>query len=48
VPASGRRPWGAGRMGEISDIVDAVLFLDNAPFVTGEILYVDGGVSVGH
>ena len=36
------------RNGEISDIVDAVLFLENAPFVTGEILHVDGGVSAGH
>ena len=34
-----------GRMGEISDIVEAVLFLENAPFVTGEILHVDGGNS---
>ena len=37
-----------GRMGEISDIVDAVLFLENAPFVTGEILHVDGGQAAGH
>ncbi|MGF6772228.1 NAD(P)-dependent dehydrogenase (short-subunit alcohol dehydrogenase family) [Paraburkholderia sp. GAS199] len=37
-----------GRMGEMSDIVDAILFLDNAPFVTGEILHVDGGQSAGH
>jgi NAD(P)-dependent dehydrogenase (short-subunit alcohol dehydrogenase family) len=37
-----------GRLGEISDITDAVLFLENAPFVTGEILHVDGGVSAGH
>jgi len=37
-----------GRMGEISDIVGAVLFLENAPFVTGEILHVDGGQSAGH
>ncbi|VWB37340.1 3-oxoacyl-ACP reductase [Burkholderia lata] len=37
-----------GRMGEISDIVDAVLYLDAAPFVTGEILHVDGGQSAGH
>lgn len=36
------------RMGEVSDIVDAVLYLDNAPFVTGEILHVDGGQSAGH
>jgi NAD(P)-dependent dehydrogenase (short-subunit alcohol dehydrogenase family) len=37
-----------GRMGEISDIIDAILYLENAPFVTGEILHVDGGVSAGH
>ena len=37
-----------GRMGEIRDIVDAVLYLENAPFVTGEILHVDGGQSAGH
>lgn len=37
-----------GRMGEISDVVDAVLYLENAPFVTGEILHVDGGQSAGH
>jgi NAD(P)-dependent dehydrogenase (short-subunit alcohol dehydrogenase family) len=37
-----------GRMGEISDVVEAVLYLENAPFVTGEILHVDGGVSAGH
>ncbi|MFC6086997.1 SDR family NAD(P)-dependent oxidoreductase [Sphaerisporangium aureirubrum] len=37
-----------GRMGEIGDIVDAVLYLESAPFVTGEILHVDGGQSAGH
>jgi NAD(P)-dependent dehydrogenase (short-subunit alcohol dehydrogenase family) len=37
-----------GRMGETSDIVDAVLYLESAPFVTGEILHVDGGQSAGH
>jgi NAD(P)-dependent dehydrogenase (short-subunit alcohol dehydrogenase family) len=37
-----------GRMGEMSDIVDAILYLDAAPFVTGEILHVDGGQSAGH
>lgn len=36
-----------GRMGEISDIVDAVLYLENANFVTGEILHVDGGQNAG-
>ena len=37
-----------GRMGEVSDIADAVVYLENAPFVTGEILHVDGGQSAGH
>jgi hypothetical protein len=37
-----------GHMGEISDIVEAVLCLESASFVTGEILHVDGGQSAGH
>ena len=36
-----------GRMGEIRDVVEAVLFLESAPFVTGEILHVDGGQQAG-
>jgi NAD(P)-dependent dehydrogenase (short-subunit alcohol dehydrogenase family) len=37
-----------GHMGEISDVVDAILYLEQAGFVTGEILHVDGGQSAGH
>ena len=37
-----------GRMGEISDVVDAILYLESASFVTGEIVHVDGGQSAGH
>lgn len=37
-----------GHMGETSDVVDAVLYLESAGFVTGEILHVDGGQSAGH
>jgi NAD(P)-dependent dehydrogenase (short-subunit alcohol dehydrogenase family) len=37
-----------GRMGEISEIVDAILYLEFANFVTGEILHVDGGQAAGH
>ncbi|HEV3192955.1 MAG TPA: SDR family oxidoreductase [Polyangiaceae bacterium] len=36
-----------GRMGEVRDIVDAVLYLESASFVTGEILHVDGGEAAG-
>jgi NAD(P)-dependent dehydrogenase (short-subunit alcohol dehydrogenase family) len=35
-------------MGEIDDVVVAVVYLEAAPFVTGEILHVDGGQSAGH
>ncbi|KIH82890.1 SDR family NAD(P)-dependent oxidoreductase [Pseudomonas batumici] len=37
-----------GRMGEISDIAQAIVYLESAGFVTGEILHVDGGQSAGH
>jgi NAD(P)-dependent dehydrogenase (short-subunit alcohol dehydrogenase family) len=37
-----------GHMGEIADIVGAILYLESASFVTGEILHVDGGQSAGH
>jgi NAD(P)-dependent dehydrogenase (short-subunit alcohol dehydrogenase family) len=37
-----------GRAGEISDVVDGVLYLERAPFVTGETLHIDGGQSAGH
>jgi NAD(P)-dependent dehydrogenase (short-subunit alcohol dehydrogenase family) len=43
---SGLQP--VGRMGEVGEVVDAVTYLENAPFVTGEILHVDGGHSAGH
>jgi NAD(P)-dependent dehydrogenase (short-subunit alcohol dehydrogenase family) len=36
-----------GRLGEIDDVVGAVLYLEQATFVTGEILHVDGGQSAG-
>ncbi|MGO1003607.1 SDR family NAD(P)-dependent oxidoreductase [Lysobacter sp. CA196] len=36
------------RMGEVGDIAQAVVYLESAGFVTGEILHVDGGQSAGH
>lgn len=36
-----------GHMGEIQDIVDAVLYLERATYVTGETLHVDGGQHAG-
>jgi NAD(P)-dependent dehydrogenase (short-subunit alcohol dehydrogenase family) len=44
-PATTLQPM--GRMAEVSDVVGAVLYLESAPFVTGEILHVDGGQSAG-
>ncbi len=37
-----------GHVGQVSDIVGAILFLEASPFVTGEILHVDGGQVAGH
>jgi NAD(P)-dependent dehydrogenase (short-subunit alcohol dehydrogenase family) len=37
-----------GRIGSIQDVVAAVMYLENAPYVTGEISHVDGGQSAGH
>ncbi len=36
-----------GRMSEVKDIVDAIVYLTEAGQVTGEILHVDGGAHVG-
>lgn len=36
-----------GRMGKIDEVVDAVLFLEHAKFVTGETLHIDGGQAAG-
>lgn len=36
-----------GRMGEVHEIVDAILYLEKAGFVTGETLNVDGGQHAG-
>jgi NAD(P)-dependent dehydrogenase (short-subunit alcohol dehydrogenase family) len=36
------------RMGTVEEVVEAVLYLDAAQFVTGEILHVDGGQHAGH
>jgi NAD(P)-dependent dehydrogenase (short-subunit alcohol dehydrogenase family) len=36
-----------GRMGEIDEVVDAVMYLNDATFVTGEVLHVDGGAHAG-
>jgi len=37
-----------GHAGQISDVVDAILFLESSPYITGEILHVDGGQNAGH
>jgi NAD(P)-dependent dehydrogenase (short-subunit alcohol dehydrogenase family) len=37
-----------GRVGEVDDVVRGILFLESSPFITGEILHIDGGQSAGH
>jgi NAD(P)-dependent dehydrogenase (short-subunit alcohol dehydrogenase family) len=36
-----------GRVGHISDVVDGILFLESSPYITGEILHIDGGQIAG-
>jgi NAD(P)-dependent dehydrogenase (short-subunit alcohol dehydrogenase family) len=36
-----------GRPSTVQDIADAVMYLTNAPTITGNILYVDGGAHCG-
>ena len=37
-----------GKVGQVRDVVDAILFLESSPYITGEILHVDGGRTAGH
>ncbi len=36
------------RVGQVSDVVDGILFLESSPYITGEILHIDGGQTAGH
>jgi NAD(P)-dependent dehydrogenase (short-subunit alcohol dehydrogenase family) len=37
-----------GRTGTVADVVDGILYLERAPFVTGETLHIDGGQAAGN
>jgi NAD(P)-dependent dehydrogenase (short-subunit alcohol dehydrogenase family) len=37
-----------GRVGQVSDIVEGILYLESAPYITGEVLHIDGGRTAGH
>jgi NAD(P)-dependent dehydrogenase (short-subunit alcohol dehydrogenase family) len=37
-----------GRVGQINDVVDGILFLESSPFITGETVHIDGGQIAGH
>jgi NAD(P)-dependent dehydrogenase (short-subunit alcohol dehydrogenase family) len=37
-----------GRVGQVSDVVGGILFLESSPYITGEILHIDGGQIAGH
>jgi NAD(P)-dependent dehydrogenase (short-subunit alcohol dehydrogenase family) len=36
-----------GNVGQVSDVVDGILFLESSPYITGEILHIDGGAGAG-
>jgi NAD(P)-dependent dehydrogenase (short-subunit alcohol dehydrogenase family) len=44
----GPRTPPVGRVGQISDVVGGVLYLESAPYVTGVILHIDGGQIAGY
>jgi NAD(P)-dependent dehydrogenase (short-subunit alcohol dehydrogenase family) len=44
----GRQLPPLGRVGQVSDVVNGILFLESSPYITGEILHIDGGQTVGH
>ena len=37
-----------GRAGQVSDVVEGILYLESSPYITGEILHIDGGQIAGH
>ena len=37
-----------GHVGQVSDVVDGIMFLEASPYITGEILHIDGGQIAGH
>ena len=37
-----------GRAGQVSDVVNGVLFLESSPYITGEVLHIDGGQTAGY
>jgi NAD(P)-dependent dehydrogenase (short-subunit alcohol dehydrogenase family) len=37
-----------GRVGQISDVVNGILFLEASPYITGEVVHMDGGEIAGH
>ena len=44
----GERLPPVGHMGHVSDVVGGVLFLESSPYITGEIVHIDGGKIAGH
>ena len=44
----GRQLPPLGHVGHVSDVVNGILFLESSPYITGEILHIDGGQTAGH
>ena len=38
----------SGASGRSSDVVDGIMFLESSPYITGEIVHIDGGQIAGH
>jgi NAD(P)-dependent dehydrogenase (short-subunit alcohol dehydrogenase family) len=44
----GNRMPPIGRVGQVGDVVDGIMFLESSPYITGEIVHIDGGQIAGH
>lgn len=44
--ADGARPIPLGRFGEPEEVAQAVFFLLQSPYITGQVLVVDGGLQL--
>ena len=39
---------GTHRVQQVSEVIDDILFLESSPYITGEILHIDGGQIADH
>jgi NAD(P)-dependent dehydrogenase (short-subunit alcohol dehydrogenase family) len=46
--SDGERMPPVGHVGQVSDVVGGILFLESSPYVSGEVIHIDGGKIAGY